>query len=145
MSEDRSFVESNHASTTRMHNLVAGLSDDDLQRPVGAHWTIAVALVHLAFWDRRVIAVLDAFERTGRLAAPPIDVVVNDISLPIWAAVPPRQAVRIALEAAQELDERLETLEPDILELVAAYNIRFVERALHRDEHLDEVELALKA
>ncbi len=55
MALDRSFVEKNRASTTRIRELAASLSDDDLKRPVGEHWTVAVALAHIAFWDRRVL------------------------------------------------------------------------------------------
>jgi hypothetical protein len=145
MTVDRSFVERNRAQTARIRNLVARLSDADLKRPVGEHWTVGVALAHLAFWDGRVLAVLDASEREGKVIAPNIDVMVNDISLPLWSAIPPREAARIALETAEKLDQRLESLSPDLLEQIAAFNKRFVERALHRGEHLDEVEQALKA
>ena len=59
MAQDRSFVEQNRASTNRIRALVARLSDDEMQRRVGQHWTVAIALAHLAFWDRRVLYVLD--------------------------------------------------------------------------------------
>jgi len=145
MTLDRSFVEQNRAQTTRMRDLAERLSDDDLKHPVGEHWTVAVALVHIAFWDRRVLAVLDITEKERRVSAPPIDIVVNDISLPLWLAIPPRQAARIAVGVAEELDRRLESFPPELLEQVAAFNQRFVMRSLHRAEHLDEVERALKA
>ena len=145
MTVDRSFVERNRAETARIRSLVERLSDDDLKRPVGEHWTVAVALAHLAFWDRRVLAVLDASEREGMVSAPAIDIVVNDISLPLWMAIPPREAARLAIATAEELDQRLESLSPDLLEQIAAYNMRYVVRALHRGEHLDEVEQALNA
>jgi hypothetical protein len=105
---------------------------------------VGVALAHIAFWDGRVLAVLDATEREGNVSAPGIDIVVNDISLPLWSAIPPREAARIALEMAEKLDQRLESYPPELLEQVAAFNTRFVQRSLHRSEHLDEVEEALK-
>jgi uncharacterized damage-inducible protein DinB len=49
MTLDRSFVERNRASTQRIRALVARLSDEDLQHPVGEYWTVAIALAHLAF------------------------------------------------------------------------------------------------
>ncbi len=142
MTLDRSFVERNRASTDRIRTLVAGLSDEELQRPVGEHWTVAVTLAHLAFWDRRVMHVLDETERDGSPLMPTLDVYVNDLSLPLWAAIPPRAAAQIAIENAEALDKRLEAFSPVILGQIHTYNKRWVERALHRGEHLDEVDAA---
>jgi Mycothiol maleylpyruvate isomerase N-terminal domain len=144
MTLDRSFVELNRASTQRIRNLAARLSDADLLQPVGEHWTVAIVFAHLAFWDRRVMYVLDMTERDGKLFIPQIDIVVNDLSLPLWAAIPPREAVRIAIEAAEALDKRLEDFTPALLEEIYNYQKRWVVRSLHRGEHLDEAEAALK-
>ena len=143
MTPDRSYIDLNRASTDRMRDLAAGLTDEALQHPVGEHWTVAITLVHLAWWDGRVSYVLDMTERNGALFIPEIDIVVNDLSLPLWAAVPPREAVRIAIESAETLDRRLESYPPALLEAIYAYNKRWVVRALHRSEHLDEVDAAL--
>jgi hypothetical protein len=145
MTLDRSFAERNRASTERIRALAARLTDEELQHLVGEHWTVAVALAHLAFWDRRVMYVLDMTERDGKLFIPEIDIFVNDLSLPLWAAIPPREAARIAIETAETLDRRLEGLPPALLEEIHAYNQRWVVRALHRGEHLDEVDAALKS
>jgi hypothetical protein len=145
MTLDPSFIERNRASTQRIRALAARLSDEELQHPVGEHWTVAIALAHLAFWDRRVMYVLDMTERDGKLFVPEIDIFVNDLSLPLWAAIPPRQAARIAIETAEALDKRLEGFPPALLEEIYAYNKRWVVRALHRGEHLDEVDAALKS
>ena len=104
---------------------------------------MGVALAHLAWWDRRVMYVLDMTERNGELFVPEIDIFVNDLSLPLWAAVPPREAARIAIESAETLDQRLESYPPALLEEIYAYNKRWVVRALHRGEHLDEVDSEL--
>jgi Mycothiol maleylpyruvate isomerase N-terminal domain len=144
MTLDRSFSERNRASTNRIRALAARLTDAEMQHPVGEHWTVAIALAHLAFWDRRVMYVLDMTERDGKLFIPEIDIFVNDLSLPLWAAIPPREAARIAIETAEALDRRLEGFPPALLEEINAYNERWVVRALHRGEHLDEVDAALK-
>ena len=144
MALDRAFAERNRASTERVRALAARLSDAEMQTPVGEHWTVAIALAHLAFWDRRVMYVLDMTERDGKLFIPEIDIFVNDLSLPLWAAIPPREAARIAIEASEALDARLEAFPPALLEEIYAYNKRWVVRALHRGEHLDEVDAALK-
>ena len=145
MTLDRSFLERNRASTNRIRALAGRLTDEEMQHPVGEHWTVAIALAHLAFWDRRVKYVLDNTERDGKLFIPEIDIFVNDLSLPLWAAIPPRAAARIAIESAQALDTRLEGFPPALLEEINAYNERWVVRALHRGEHLDQVEAALKS
>jgi len=141
---DRSFIERNRLSTERIRLLAAGLTDEQMQTPVGEHWTVAIVLAHLAFWDRRVMYVLDMTERDGKLFIPEIDIFVNDLSLPLWAAIPPREAARIAIQTAEELDRRLEAYPPALLEEIFTYNKRWVVRALHRNEHLDEADAALK-
>jgi hypothetical protein len=70
---------------------------------------------------------------------------VNDWSLPLWAAIPPREAARIAVETAERLDARLESFPAALLEEIYNYNKRWVVRAMHRNEHLDEVDAALKS
>src|SRR5262249_31942102 len=128
----------------RIRALAGRLTDEQMQHPVGQHWTVAIALAHLAFWDRRVLYVLDKTERDKKLFIPEIDIFVNDLSLPLWAAIPPRAAAKIAIETAENTDKRLETFSPALLEEIYAYNQRWVIRALHRGEHLDEVDAALK-
>lgn len=143
MTQDRAFVERNRTATNRIRTLVARLSDQELEHAVGEHWTVAITLAHLAFWDRRVLLGLDEVEREGKLNIPVIDISVNDLSLPLWAAIPPRAAANIAVESAAALDERLANFSPALLDELYRHNQRWVERALHRDAHLDEVEAAL--
>ena len=145
MALDQSYVEMNRTSTNRIRALAARLTDMEMQRPVGEHWTVAIAFAHLAFWDRRVLYILDKTERDGKLLASEVDIVVNDLSLPLWAAIPPREAARIAIESAEALDRRLEGFPPALLEAIYSQNKRWVVRAWHRNEHLDEVDAALKS
>jgi hypothetical protein len=95
--------------------------------------------------SRRLLYVLDMTERDGKLCAPEIDILVNDLSLPLWAAIPPRAAARIAVETAEALDNWLESFPPALLEEIYMHYERWVERALHRGEHLDEIEAALRS
>jgi hypothetical protein len=73
-----------------------------------------------------------------------VDTVVNDLSLPIWETVPAKEAVRLAIETAEALDNQLENFPKDLLEEMYEHNKRLVVRALHRNEHLEEVEEALR-
>jgi hypothetical protein len=145
MTMDRSFIEKNRAATERMRALAVRLSDKELLHPVGEHWTVAVVFAHLAFLDRRAHWVLDATEREGRVVNPDYDIFVNDLVLPLFAAIPAREAVRIAIETAETIDRRLETYPAELLELVHTERRRYVFRADHRNEHLYEAEAALKA
>ena len=144
MTMDRSFVELNRASTKRIRDLAARLSDAELQHPVGEHWTVAIVFAHLAMLDRRALWVLDATEREGQVVNPDYNIFINDVVLPLIAAIPPREAVRLALEFAGEIDKRLAAYPPDLLELIHAEYKRYVFRAYHRTEHLAEAEAALK-
>ena len=144
MTLDRSYIELNRTSRDRMQTLAGRLTDEQLLTKVGEHWTVGIVYAHIAWWDRRVMYVLDMTEKDSKLFIPEIDIFVNDLSLPLWAAVPPREAVRIAMETAEELDKLLEEYSPALLEEIFDYNKRWVVRALHRNEHLDEAGAALK-
>ena len=143
MSLDRSFIELNRAATDRIRALAARLSDEELQQRVGEHWTVAIALAHLDFLDRRALWVLNETQRAGKVINPDWDIFVNDLALPLWAAIPPREAIRLAIESAEAVDKTLETYPLDLLELIHAEYKRYIFRAYHRNEHLDEVEAAL--
>jgi hypothetical protein len=143
MPVDRDYIELNRASTERIRNLANRLTDAELQTPVGEHWTVAIVFAHLAWWDRRVMYVLDQSEKDGTLYIPSLEISINDISLPLWTAIPPRAATRIAIETAEELDRRLEAYNPALLEEIYEYNKRWVVRSLHRNEHLDEANAGL--
>lgn len=142
---DPSIFERNRTSTARLRTLTERLTDAELQHPVGEHWTVAIALAHLAFWDRRASYVLAMTQREGKVTAPDIDMqMANDLSLPLWAALPPREAARLAIESANTLDSQLESYPQDLLAQVHAHTQRWVERDWHRNSHLDEAEAALK-
>jgi hypothetical protein len=142
---DRSFIELNRTSRERMRSLAENLTDEEMQTKVGEHWTVSIVYAHIAWWDRRVMYVLDMTEKEGKLFIPEIDIFVNDLSLPLWAVVPAREAVRIAMENAEAVDKRLEEYPAAFLEELFNYNKRWVIRALHRNEHLDEADAALKS
>jgi hypothetical protein len=141
---DLTYKEQNRASKERIRKLAERLTDAEMQTKVGEHWTVSIVFAHLAWWDRRVMYVLDMTEKNGKLFIPEIDIFVNDLSLPLWAAVPPREAARIAIETSETLDKQLEEYSPELLEEIYNYNKRWVVRALHRNEHLDEADAALK-
>ena len=142
---DLTFAEQNRASLERIKSLVTRLTDEELLTPVGEHWTVAVALAHMVFWDRRVLYVLDMTKRNnGEVYVPNLEIAVNDLSLPLWKAIPPREAGRLSIEVAEECDRQIEAYDRSLLEKIYEVNKRWVVRALHRNEHLDEIDMALK-
>ena len=143
MAVDRSFVEQNRLATKRMRDLAGRLSDDELQHPVGEHWTVAIVFAHLAFLDRRARYVLEATERENKVVIPDWDLFVNDLVTPLFAAIPPRRATEIAIETAEAIDRRLEEYPANLLEMVYSARRRYVVRADHRNEHLNHAEAAL--
>ncbi len=145
MTLDRSFVQLNRAGTERLRNLTKRLSAKDLQHPLFEGWTVSAGLAHLAFWDRRILYALDQTEKSGKFANPEIEFYVNDIVLPLLLAIPSADAVRISVQTAETLDKRLEGFREDWLEQMLASNKRMVFRSMHRNEHLDDIEKALKS
>ncbi len=146
---DRSYVAQNDVERKRLHTLVARLTDQDLSRPLSAGWTIAGVLGHLAFWDQRIIALIEEWRKVG-VASPPrpsdetnVDW-INDASKPFLLAVPPRQAADLALAIADAADRAVETL-PDefVARNAAAGGPVNLLRAEHRREHLSEIDAAL--
>ena len=144
MTTDPTFRAENARERERLKSLVARLSDADLQRSVGHGWTVATTLVHLAFWDLRAVTLIDRYEREG-VRPSPVDIdVVNDTVRALGAAMPPRAAARLAIEAAEAADRRVEALPDRTIEAVGAAGNPFnPSRHVHRAEHLDEIERAL--
>ena len=144
MALDRSYVARNDASRERLRALVARLTDERLGRPIGHGWTVSAALAHLAHWDRRALAALEEWERTGVRISPADADAVNEARLPEWLATPPRQAARQVLDAAETVDRKAERLAADLVEaILATGRVRALDRSPHRHEHLDEIERAL--
>lgn len=141
---DPNYTQLNRESTNRIKKIASSLTDEQFQTRVGEHWTVTIAFVHLAFWDRRVLATLDQTVKNGKLTVVEVETVVNDLSLPIWSTVPAKEAIKLAIESAEELDNQLEKFPKDLLEEMYEHNKRLVVRALHRNEHLDEMEEALR-
>jgi len=143
MAIERDFIELNRKATERLRPM-GQLSEAQMARRVGEHWTVAMALAHLAFWERRVIFVLEGTAREGRVYQLELHGDLNDLLLPFWAVLPGREAACLALETAEEADRRLAELPYELLERLYVYNPRWVNRYLHRNAHLDEVDAVLK-
>jgi hypothetical protein len=142
---DASYNSRNREQTERL-KAMHEWSDEALARRVGEHWTVGVALAHIAYWDSRTLAVLELAARHDLQRAwwtPEEARAVNDARLPIWLAVPPREALRQATQTAEILDRVISELPAQVTEAVMIERARSFDRYRHRGEHLDEVDRAV--
>lgn len=141
---DTGYNERNRRQTRRLREL-RRLSDEDLRLPVGEHWTVAIALAHIQYWDGRAVGALEAWRRHDLPLTLWTDGegVINDVLLPVWSELPPREALEQAIRTAKVLDDMVEDLSPEEAEAVAGRRYRVLDRSMHRGEHLDEVDAAL--
>jgi hypothetical protein len=143
------YAAQNEASRRRLETLVRGLSDADLAHSTDYGWTVAALLAHLAFWDQRMIMILKRWREEGLDASPIDSAAVNDSLRVICHALEPRAAVELCLSSAEAADAELATLTPErVKELeahAAATDTQFrMNRSLHRDGHLNDIEALLK-
>ena len=144
MAVDPSVIDQNNRERTRLQAMVARLSDADLARPLPAGWTVAGVLGHVAFWDQRILVLLEAWERTGvaPTSAREQDTDwINDAGKPLLVALPPRRAAELAVSIAEGVDRKIETISDDFAKRIeAAGNPISLRRSEHRREHPDEIE-----
>jgi uncharacterized damage-inducible protein DinB len=149
MSADRPYTEENDRERRRLRSLVERLTEEELQRPVNEHWTVAGVLGHIAFWDGRYLALGRKLQQ-GEPITPsddePEDVDwINDASRPLIHAIPPSDLAQLALAIAGETDDLMASLPPDRLYPADPDSPINAVRATHRSEHLDDIERALGA
>jgi uncharacterized damage-inducible protein DinB len=150
MSADRTYIARNDAERARLRALVARLSDADLARPMPAGWTVAAVLAHLAFWDQRIMVLLERWEQSPSAVPRVINEAdvdwVNDAAKPHFLAMPPRRAAELAVAIAEAVDAKVAALPDDLLARnEAAGKPLSMTRAEHRREHLGEIEHVLGA
>jgi hypothetical protein len=144
MSEDRTYLAETDAERERLRLLVTGSSDAELSRPMPAGWTVAAVLAHIAFWDARAIYWLDKWGPDGEPSTyePENVETANESAKPLCLALPPRQAAQLALRLAEDADGKVKALSDAMLAKIRAagdppFNLS---RAIHRKEHLDDIE-----
>jgi len=139
------FVTENNKERERLGNLVNRLSEEELNLSLDANWTVAMALGHLAFWDQWSLTLLRKSKASGIFAANVDSNTVNDTLLPIFSAMPPRQAASLALSSAREIDKELEQAPEDLIRKIekSAQPWRLY-RSKHRKLHLDEIAAVLQ-
>jgi len=132
------------AERARLRRLVAGASDAQLGQPMPAGWTVAGVLAHIAYWDAFAIYWLDKWAITGEptVYEPEDTDAANESAKPLCLALPPHLAAELSVRVAEEADGKVRALSAAMLEKIEAkgpppFNLS---RAVHRKEHLDEIE-----
>jgi len=136
----------NRASRDHLAAVIARLGDRNLELPGG--WTAPALLAHLAFWDGFGAARLEKFARDRgpmEFGSDTLTEFMNAAGLAQWRALPAAAAGELAIVAAAAIDRLIEALPADALdEIRAMKRPRLLDRSLHRKEHLDEIERALR-
>ncbi|WP_374687911.1 maleylpyruvate isomerase N-terminal domain-containing protein [Promineifilum sp.] len=138
------FLEENETSRRRLESFVRGLTDEQLTRPTPYGGTVAALLAHLAFWERRVLVLLRRWKEQGVDESPVDPDMINDALTPFLTALDPRVAVELCLNSAAAVDAELATLTPELVAEIEAAPVFFrLNRSLHRDGHLKDLEAIL--
>ena len=143
------YTQQNADSRRRLEALVSSLSDADLASTTDYGWTVAALLAHLAFWDHRMSVILQRWQEQGFDESPIDSMAVNDALKVICHALEPRTAAGLAVFAAQKVDAKFETLSDEFVkeieQHIEATSTQFrMNRSLHRDGHLNDIEALLK-
>ena len=144
------YAEQNAESRRRLATLVSRLTDTDLALATDYGWTVAALLAHLAFWDHRMSVILKRWQEHGFDPSPIDSAAVNDALREICHALEPRTAANLALIAAEKVDSEFETLSAEFVKQIeehaAATSTQYrMNRSLHRNDHLKDIEALLNS
>lgn len=141
-------VRKNESTRQALVELVSTLSEDSYRCPLSLHWTVASTLCHLCFWDQRALFLLKSWASGGTIEIPRLDAAsVNSINQAvnhIALEVPGSAAGRIAVESATAVDPFVAQIGDELAQRIEAAGFeRYLQRSLHRQEHLDKIRQAL--
>jgi hypothetical protein len=139
------FTQHNAAERKHLQAVIARLAEADYARPVGDKgWTVASALAHLAYYDKRASLLTARYRKEGVADSPSDLHILNDALAWLFARVPGSAISRITLEAAEEIDRMIDELPADLLAAMQGKDSSVrLDRGLHRASHLGQIEKAL--
>jgi hypothetical protein len=138
------YAAENASERERLVRVTNRLSEEDLRRQLPNGWSIATTLVHLAFWDQYFLALLKAWERSGYNPISADANAVNDAVRVLGGAIPAATAVQLVRAAAEAIDRHLEGIPPELRAAIeGSGRVWILKRAMHRRQHLDQIEKAL--
>ena len=138
--------EANAKGREQLLALASRLTDKELRLQAGDGWTVSAVLAHLAFYDYRALGLIQYWKKNG-VGPSPLDTdIVNDAMKLVLVAIAGREAVKLALAAAEAVDAEIEKLpeelRPGIDVLVKEGKFR-LNRGIHREAHIEQIEKAL--
>jgi len=137
-------ADSNRRQQERLRGLVARLDDAMLAVRLPNGWTVAVALAHIAFWDRQRLHLMRKWAAGNWCNGGYDGELFNEVLLPFLEEIPPDRAAEMALKAAEEVDAFLLTVPDDVLAAALGRSDRpNLDRGSHRAGHLDQIETAM--
>lgn len=147
---DKPWIAKNKEWREKLQKFVSKVTDKELQLVIYKEgWTIAVMLGHLAFWDLRRAALVKYWKQNGVKQSDIVGLemnTINDALVPLFLAMPPRKVAELAVKAAEAVDKELATLPEDFLPQIEGLGEpTYINRGIHRQIHLDEIEMLLKS
>lgn len=143
----RQYVIENARERERLRNLINQMTDEELNLNLYVEgWTVAVALAHLAFWDERRLVLIRKWKKKGVTSSPIDEDIINDASVPLFLAIPPRKAANLSILIAEAIDYELEDISPDLIRVIESMGDHHaLNRSIHRKMHLDDIETLLRS
>lgn len=140
----KAWIAENNAARQRLFDMTARLAEKDLARQQSNGWSVADALVHLAFWDSYGLYLLKEWEKNGyKTSTSSIDA-VNEGVRALSCAIPASVAVRLVRDAAVAVDREVEKITPELAAaIVTGGQDCYLHRAEHRNAHLNRLESEL--
>jgi len=137
-------AESNRIQTERLRSLVQRLNTDMLAVQLPRGWTVAIALAHIAFWDRQRLCLMRRWAAGDMCNGGYDGDLFNEVLLPFLDMIPADRAGAFALRSAEEVDAFLLSVPDEVVLMALARPDRpNLDRGSHREYHLDRVEKAL--
>jgi hypothetical protein len=130
----------NSASLEELRAFALSLPEADWIHPMNAGWTPASVLAHIAFWDLRAVALLAKWQEEGIGPSDQDSDIMNEASRVPFLAIPPQQAVEVALSAAAAVNRAIASLSPAMIaEIQLKGTTLHLNRAEHKRRHIEDI------
>ena len=145
MPDLKMMIEDNRKERERLLALLSKKQGVDLGKRLLNGWTVKGTLAHLAFWDLRQLSLIKRWVMDGTKPGNVDPEGVNDALVLFSEFIPSTSVVNLVIAAAEAVDREVEKLTPAQAEELLKMGLeRNIHRALHRRNHLDKIEKALK-
>src|SRR5262249_39426573 len=135
---------SNRSQTERLRALAQRLTPAMLAVRLPNGWTVAMALAHIAFWDRQRLCLRRRWGAGDWCHGGYDGELFNEVLLPFLELLPADQVATLAVDAAERVDAALLGASDDLISAALARPDKpNLDRGSHRGYHLDQIERAL--